>query len=85
MAGQHCTGFTVKSGNVRDGKAFCEGMAYRASDVALNVPITDNPHASGRMKEAWDNGWGVADAAAGGTISAANAGCCALIGATVQA
>lgn len=88
MAGQMCAGSTqpIKNGELRNSKAFCEGMAYRASDTALNAPVTDNPHvANSDASVSWIDGWTVADDAAGSTISAADAGCCAMRGAAVSA
>ena len=85
MAGLKCNGGTIKSADSRLSKAYCEGMAYRASDTALNAPKTDNPFATTNESEnsvAWDAGWDAADGA-GGTITGAIAGCCALRGATV--
>lgn len=85
MAGIKCSGHALKTANSRESKAYCEGMAYRASDTAANAPITDNPHNAGDMKDAWDAGWDVADAAAGGAIGKVEAGCCAMRGAAVSA
>jgi len=86
MAGQLCWGVAIKSSDKRDTKAYCEGMAYRASDTALNAPITDNPHEAGSSAAVgWDAGWDIADGAAGSTISNLEAGCCAMRGAAVSA
>lgn len=79
MPGLLCTGATLKDANVKNSKAYCEGMAYRQSDTALNAPKEDNPHAAGSdASDAWDTGWGVADAAAGGNMSKADLGCCSV-------
>lgn len=86
MAGKLCFGSTYNNAGaarIQDSKAFCEGAAYRATDTALNAPITDNPHESGsEAADAWDAGWTAADGAAGGELGIV--GCCAYIG-TVQA
>lgn len=89
MAGQLCDGrlaTDAKNGVIQNSKAYCEGMSYRASDTALNAPITDNPHESGsEAADAWDAGWTVADDAAGGAIDKDSAGCCAAAGLAVSA
>ena len=80
MPGQLCSGNStaVKNANVKDSKAFCEGMAYRQGGTAAARPVTDNPHAGGSAKDAWADGWEIADVAAGGSITQADMGCCAI-------
>ena len=86
MSGKLCDGNTLGKGVVKWSKAYCEGMTYRQSGTAAAKPKTNNPHATtSEAHTAWDSGWDVADAAAGSTISVANAGCCALRGASVSA
>lgn len=88
MAGQICAGSTqpIKNGVLKNSKAFCEGMAYRAAGTAIAQPKTDNPHASGSdAAVSWEDGWDVAAAAAGSVISKANAACCAMSGVAVSA
>ena len=88
MAGQLCAGSTqtTKNADPVNSKAFCEGMAYRASDTALNAPVTDNPHeANSDASVSWIDGWDVAEAAAGGNIGKAEAACCAMEGVAVSA
>ena len=81
MPGKLCLGKPVNNigaGRLGQSKAYCEGMAYRASGPFANVPITDNPHVAGSPDAiSWDLGWNVADDASGGFISKANLGCCA--------
>lgn len=86
MSGQLCMGTTYKNAHPGYSRAFCEGMAHRASDTALNAPKTDNPYSDpdGELEIAWDNGWDAADAEAGNDLTKATAGCCALVGTTVQ-
>ena len=85
MAGKLCNGTVENSAQpFKDSKAYCEGMAYRASDTVLSVPITDNPHeADSESNASWAAGWTAANGA--GTIDASEAGCCALVGAVVPA
>jgi len=85
MPGQLCNGGTIKSADVKLSSSYCEGMAHRASDTALNAPVTDNPHAAASdAGKAWIAGYNAADGA-GGTITSAISGCCALSGTTVAA
>ena len=81
MPGKLCTGAptnNVGAGRLSQSKAYCEGMAYRASGTLIAKPITDNPHASGSPDGiSWDSGWTKADDASGGNISKADLGCCA--------
>jgi hypothetical protein len=50
--------------------AFSEGIYYRASDTAANVPISDNPHEVGSENhDAWDRGWQAADDASPAAIA----------------
>lgn len=86
MAGQRCAGRDAaapKNANVRNTKAFCEGMLYRTTDTAANAPKANNPHPGGSTKTDWDAGWDIADAAAGGVLGKADVGCCALNGVAV--
>ncbi len=86
MPGQWCNGVDTDQPYVIESRAYCEGMAYRQGGTAVQRPKTDNPFPTWDTvnRANWDRGWDVADAAAGGTISAANAGCCALRGAAVS-
>lgn len=85
MPGKLCNGSIEEAAKpFKDSKAYCEGMAHRASNTAANAPITDNPHLAGtEVADAWDAGWTAANGETG-TISDAAAGCCALRGATIQ-
>jgi hypothetical protein len=75
-----------KNGVAKNSKAFCEGMAYRASATVLSVPVTDNPHsADSDAGIAWIAGWDVSDNAAGGLIGKSDIGCCAMGGIIVPA
>lgn len=64
MAGKMCTGVSTDKGfQLKESKAFCEGMAHRAKGTASNFPITDNPEdgVGSSAEAAWDAGWTVAD------------------------
>lgn len=80
MSGKLCTGATTNSsGTLKSSKAFCEGMAYRASDTVLSVPKTANPHAVGSdAATAWDLGWDFATASAG-SVPDTSGTCCAAV------
>jgi len=82
MPGKLCFGSVVHnnagSGRLRTSKSFCEGIAYRASGTAVAKPAEDNPHQTGSDAfDAWDDGWDLANAEAGGTLAS---GCCAPTG-----
>ena len=79
MPGTYCNGKPEEQPFVKESQAFCEGMLYRAGGTGAERPVTDDPFGNDSPTEsaAWVRGWGVADAAAGGTISATDAGCCA--------
>jgi len=87
MAGEQFDGNTVRNFKPNDSKAYCDGMAYRASGSALGKPITGNPEdgLGSDYEAAWDAGWAAADAQAAGTISIDEAGCCNLAGTSVSA
>jgi len=84
MSGKLCFGASAPqnnagSGRIRTSNAFCEGINYRASGTALEKPSDDNPHvADSDAWDAWDDGWDLANAAAGGVLGAQ--GCCAPTG-----
>ncbi len=80
MAGKRCTGAISNNGpGLRESKAFCEGRLYRSLGTSVQQPITDNPHApNSKAGDAWDLGWGDADAAAGSYLGPT--ACCAAIG-----
>ncbi len=63
MAGKNCVGRVTNSGStVKETKAYAEGAIYRASDTALNAPVTDNPHAAASDAGiAWIAGWDLAE------------------------
>ena len=86
MAGKMCNGGgrLTSAAKVSPSRAFCEGMLYRSGGTAVQKPKIDNP-LEGEDLTAWDSGWDVAEAAKGGTISAADAGCCAMVGVAVSA
>ena len=81
MPGKLCTGAPTNSKpRLTSSKAFCEGMAYRASGTGIDKPITDNPHEAGSEDStAWNAGWTVANDNIGSTISRADLGCCAAV------
>ena len=74
--------------NVRNAKAFCEGLQYRSLGNSVSKPEDDNPHEDGSEDfDAWLRGWTVAKDAALGTgfIDPADAPCCAVISTTIAA
>ena len=78
MAGKLCTGQKDNNaGNIRNSKAFCEGLVHR---MATNgATIGDNPlEAGSEAGDAWDRGWSVGQAASGSTVDPAAAPCCAV-------
>ncbi len=74
-----CTGNqTGNSDLMKESRAFCEGVAYRAQGTAAAFPQTDNPHdPSSDAYFTWLTGWTVANDATGGVIDPALASCCA--------
>ena len=83
MSGKICTGTATNNAgpaNLRESKAFCEGMQFRSEGTAVQKPITGNPFDGdgSEAETAWDAGWTVANSAAGGTISVANQACCSV-------
>lgn len=83
MAGKLCSNDSLNRVNrVNTSKAYCEGMAHRASDTAANAPVTDNPHEIGSEdSDGWIRGWDLANESAGGNMAKADYGCCAAVGA----
>lgn len=80
MPGQLCDGHALRTAKSKDSKAYCAGMAYRASGYGDAVPVTDNPHESGSdAAVAWAAGWDAADAKVGGTMTQAEMGCCSVV------
>ena len=81
MAGKEYTGVgSTNRFNVKFQKAFCDGMAYRASGTAAGKPKANNPFSTSvdnECKLAWDSGWDSADANKGGALVPLN---CALSG-----
>lgn len=83
MPGKLCTGATTNStGTLKSSKAFCEGMAYRASGTAIAKPKVDNPHVAGSdAATAWDLGWDFAEAGKSASVPLdTSATCCAAVG-----
>ena len=82
MPGKLCTGAASNNaGNLKNSKAYCEGIMYRASGTLLTRPIVSNPHEAGsEAAAAWDLGWTLAEANSGGTVDRTEAGCCAVTG-----
>lgn len=82
MAGKLCFGSEYNNagaGQLKDSKAFCEGMAYRASDTAILAPKADNPHpAASEAALAWNLGWDFATANVG-TVPDTSGTCCAAV------
>jgi len=78
------SGVAIKKFDPRAAKAFCDGMAYRQSDTALNAPSTDNPFdvtIEFDCYEGWAKGWNEADALAGGNLTVQNNRSCNVTGA----
>jgi len=87
MPGKLYNGVPTDQPYVSNAWAYCEGMAYRQAGTAIAQPITDNPHSATGDPVAyanWNRGWTASDDAAGGTISEAAAGGCAMVGAAVS-
>ena len=84
MAGQMSFGSSYNNagaGRYRDGRAFGEGVMYRASGTAAAKPKANNPlDAGSEAALAWNLGWDLAEANAGGTISKADLGSLAPVG-----
>lgn len=82
MPGKLCTGAAQNNAaNLKNSKAYCEGIKYRASGLSIARPITDNPHEAGsEAADAWDLGWTLAEANATGVVDRTEAGCCAVTG-----
>jgi len=60
--------------------------SHRAQGTAVAFPVTDNPHAAASdAGVAWIAGWDLAEAAAGGTVTASDASCCAVPQNTIAA
>lgn len=75
---------TPKNGVPKNSQAYCDGMYYRASDSAVNVPKQNNPHQAGsEAAAAWDAGWDDAHAQVGGDLTQDTAGPCGLAGMSV--
>ena len=82
MPGKQCSGQKDNNaGNVRNSKAYCEGIIYRASGTGVAKPKEDDPHVAGsEASDAWLRGWNVADTSAGGEVQEDWLGCCASVG-----
>jgi len=84
MPGKLCVGEPINNagaGHLSASKAYCEGMAYRASGTLIQRPFASNPHVQNSPDwNAWDYGWTKANDNAGGQISKADRGCCAASG-----
>lgn len=80
MPGKICDGNDASLNEIRNSKAYCEGMAYRAGGTAAGRPLTGNPYDGdgSEAETAWDAGWAVADGAAGGTLTKTQMGCCSV-------
>lgn len=72
MAGKISDGNDASLQEIRNSRAYNEGMEHRAADTATNNPITDNPYDGEGTEEetAWDAGWNAADAYAGSAMPA---------------
>lgn len=67
------------SDRMKESRAFCEGIQYRAGDTGALRPISGNPHALGSdASTAWRNGWLLADGSSGSTVAPTSAPCCAV-------
>lgn len=79
MAGKICNGLTNNNAfRVGSTQACADGAEYRGSGTAVAKPKADNPHPVGSEDhDAWDAGWDLAHAAAGGNLAAT--GCLAPI------
>lgn len=64
MPAKLCTGVSTQHGFLlKESKAYCEGMKFRASGTAAAKPITGNPDdgLGTALEAAWDAGWNFAD------------------------
>ncbi len=75
-----CTGEpTNNSDLMKESRAFCEGLSFRAAGTNASQPLSANPHGSfNDAADSWNNGWLVANGSAGGTVDPASAPCCAV-------
>ncbi len=70
---------TNNSDLIRESRAFCEGVQYRASGTSAAKPLSDNPHETGSdAADAWQTGWVQAQSDSGTTMIASDAPCCAI-------
>jgi len=78
--GKPCVGKkTNNSDLIKEARAFCEGLEWRAGGTFAERPPSANPHDVGSdAEEAWSQGWSVASNASGSTIDPADAPCCAV-------
>lgn len=72
MAGQMSFGKIYNNagaGNFREGRAFAEGIQFRASGTLVGAPKSANPLPTGsEAAEAWDAGWDFAEAGKSGSV-----------------
>ena len=82
MPGKLCVGQATNNSGaalLSSSKAYCAGMLFRTQGTAAEKPSTDNPHGTTSDDAiAWDLGWKKADAAAGGSMTRADMGCCSV-------
>lgn len=79
MAGKICDGNNASLAEIRNSRAYCEGMAYRASGTGAGNPIINNPNVIDSEEwEAWNRGWTAANGAAGGNLDINDMGCCSV-------
>lgn len=66
MAGQMSFGKDYNNagaGRFPEGRAYADGVLYRARGTSANFPKVRNPHLSNSEEfVAWDNGWDLAEA-----------------------
>lgn len=76
MSGKICDGNANSGLEIRNSKAYCEGMLA----CQQNLAATANPYDGTGMEEetAWDAGYNAADAYSGSTMPVSAMGCCAI-------
>lgn len=85
MAGKICNG-SVDSYNIKDSRAYCDGMTARTTVASLAAAKALSPHITGTPEDvAFDQGATDAETLSGSTITSAVASCCGLVGVTVPA
>jgi len=80
MSGKLCTGAPTNNADlIKESRAYCEAIQYRAQGTGAAFPLSGNPHESGSdAANAWNQGWLLANGSAGTTVDPTSAPCCAV-------